>query len=301
MSLSRHLQTSGLLDTIAGMTYANLREVVLTIGNAWYGNHCREREIIAENLQAFGLDASSSSIDEVQYHTILHYVEKFLPLTGTIDSYARFLRNAIDAGDSIDLLRRSLSNSRGICITIAHFGAVEFITPYLALHHLPMNTVLKFSTETFSKVAHERSVAMKESGLFSFINLVEIGKPKTVAAMEMAAVLRRGEILLSVFDEKTPYSKPVSLFGTRVWGGAGLDRMITFANTPVDLYVAFMIRGENDRYRLELHPVDKTESDPVTAMYRVLESVVRQHPQQWYFLHEELPFFTEPVDKSLPV
>ncbi|MBN1757170.1 MAG: hypothetical protein JW863_02565 [Chitinispirillaceae bacterium] len=295
MSLSRHLQTSGLLDTVAGMSYADLKEVVLTIGNAWYGKHPREQEVITENLRSFGLDTASSTIDNIRYHTILHYVEKFLPLTGSIESYARFLRDAVEAGNSIELLRKSQRAGRGICVTISHFGAVEFITPYLALHHLPMNTVLKFSTEAFSKVAHERSMAMKESGLFSYINLVEIGKPKIMAAMEMAAVLRRKEILLSVFDEKTPYSRPVDLFGTRVWGGAGLDRMIAFANTPVDLYVAFMIRGDNDTYRLELHPVDETETDPVAAMYRVLESVVQRYPHQWYFLHEKLPFVMEPV------
>lgn len=296
MSLSRHLQTSGLFDTIAGMSSENLREVVLEIGRSWYNDHPDEREVIADNLRRFNLDSSPEAVDLVQHHTILHYFEKFLPLSGSIATYADFLHTAIDAGHAVEQLRQSISREHGICIALSHFGAVEFITPFLASHHFPVNTVLKFSTETFSAAAHERSAALRESGLFSYVNLVEIGKPKTMAAMEMAAVLRRREILMSVFDEKTPYSKPAELFGTSVWGGAGLDRMIAFANTPVDLYSAFMVRGDDGRYRFELYAISDQEPDQIAALYRILESVVREHPHQWYFLHEELPFISEPAE-----
>ena len=293
MSLSKHLQTSGLLEKIDGMSFDSLREAVVVAGSAWYADHAEEREIITGNLQALGLDTQPAVVDEVLYHTSLHYFEKFLPLTGSIPRYAEFLSTHIDAGDSIGQLRQSLEASRGICIAVSHFGAVEFITPFLGMHFLPMNAVLKFSTEAMSEMAHRRSVAMEKSTLFSLINLIEIGKPKTVAAMQMAAVLRRHEIILSVFDEKTPYSRQVELFGKKVWGGAGLDRMIAFANTPVDLYAAFMVRGETDRYRLELHKIDESETDRIGAIYRVLEKVVTRHLPQWYFLHEELPLVEE--------
>jgi lauroyl/myristoyl acyltransferase len=295
MSLSRHLQTSGLFDTITGMSYQSLREVVVDLGTAWYADHPEERDIIAANLDAFELDTSPATIDAVQYNTILHYYEKFLPLAGSIQTYAEFLKNHIDAGDAIEIVQKSIAASRGVCLATAHFGAVEFIVPFLAAHHLPMNCVLKFSTEALSTIAHQQSAGLEKSGLFSLINLIEIGKPKTIAALQMAAVLRRKEIILSVFDEKTPYSKPVELFGTQVWGGAGLDRMIAFANTPVDLYAAFMVRRDADRYRLELHRIDAAETDCISAIYRVLESVVKQHPAQWYFLHEKLPFVLEAV------
>ncbi len=293
MSLSRYLQTSGLLSTIEGMAPERLREKVIDLGTAWYDGHPEERGIIEQNLGTFGLDCSASTVDDIEYHTILHYFEKFLPLTGSIASYASFLAEHINDNGGIDAIGESLAASRGVCIATAHFGAVEFIGPYLAAHKLPLNATLKFSTVQLSAIVHERAAAMEKSGLFGPMAFIEIGKPKTVAAMQMAAALRRHEIVLSVFDEKTPYSKPVELFGTKVWGGAGLDRMIAFSNTTVDLYVAFMLREAGGRYRLELRKIDEKDIDRIGAIYRALESVVSRHLTQWYFLHEEIPLVGE--------
>ncbi|MBN1578322.1 MAG: hypothetical protein JW913_17305 [Chitinispirillaceae bacterium] len=295
MSLSKHLQTSGLLSVIRGMPPQQLEERVIALGDAWYREHPEERDTIARNLEAFGLDASASTIDGIERHTILHYFEKFLPLTDDIASYAAFLEEHVDGAEGISLLEASLAARRGVCIATAHFGAVEFIVPFLALHKLPMNVVIRFTTEQLSVGAHEQAIAMEKSGRFSLINLIEIGRPKTVAAMQMAAALRRGEIAFSVFDEKTPYSKPADLFGTKVWGGAGLDRMIDFANTQTDLYAAFMLREEGKRYRLELRRIGETGGGRIDAIYRTLQEAVTRNLTQWYFLHEEIPFVEEGI------
>jgi lauroyl/myristoyl acyltransferase len=290
MSLSRHLQTSGLLSAIAGMAPDVLKNRVMKIGTEWYSRNPDERDAIIRNLSALGLDTSPQVVDEIERHTILHYFEKFLPLTGDIASYASYLKNRIDGADAVAAIRTTMAAARGACIATAHFGAVEFIVPYLAMHRLPLNGVLRFTTEELSAIVHKRAAAMADSGLFGPISFIEIGKPKTVAAMQMAAALRRGEIVLSVFDEKTPYSKPVDLFGRKVWGGAGLDKMMDFANTPADLYVAFMIRNGQEQYRLELRKIDECGAGRIDAIYRTLESMVKNHLEQWYFLHEEIPF-----------
>ena len=298
MSLSKHLQTSGLLSRIAGMAPEHLKEVVMDLGTAWYREHHEERDVIGRNLEAFGLDSSPSTIDAVVENTILHYFEKLLPLAGDIALYAEFLSSRIDGIVAVSALKESLASPRGVCLAAAHFGAVEFITPFLAARKLPMNVVLKFTTEQLSAAAQQQAIAMEQSGLFSLINIIELGRPKTVAAMQMAAALRRREIVLSVFDEKTPYSKPVELFGRGVWGGAGIDRMISFANTPVDLFAAFMVREGTERYRLELHKIDTGDDGRIEAIYRALQTVVTRHPAQWYFLHEEIPFVGEVVSRQ---
>lgn len=290
MSLSRHLQTSGLLSNIAGMAPDLLKSRVIELGTGWYRQNPQERRGIVDNLSALGLDTSAPLIDDIEHHTMLHYFEKFLPLTGDIASYASYLQSRIDGDDAIAALKTSLSASRGACIATAHFGAVEFIVPYLATQRLPLNGVLRFTTEELSAIVHKRATAMADTGLFGPISFIEIGKPKTIAAMQMAAALRRGEIVLSVFDEKTPYSKQVDLFGKKVWGGAGLDKMMDFANTPADLYAAFMIRDAQERYRLELRKIDACGDGRVDAIYRALEDVASRNLAQWYFLHEEIPF-----------
>jgi lauroyl/myristoyl acyltransferase len=275
------------------MDFNSLKRIVTELGIAWYRAHDEEREIIIHNLETFGLDRSPSTVDAVIDNTILHYYEKFLPLTENIEGYAHYLKERIDCSAGIAQLRDSLASSRGICIAISHFGAVELITPCLASYTLPVNVVLKFSTEELSAAAQRQATIMEKTGKFSLVNIIEVGRPKTVAAMQMAAALRRQEIVLSVVDEKTPYSKPVELFGTKVWGGAGLDRMLSFANTPADLYAAFMVRESSERYHLEIHKIENTATDQISTVFTVLESVVKRHCEQWYFLHEELPFVME--------
>ncbi|NLD99333.1 MAG: hypothetical protein GX640_05615, partial [Fibrobacter sp.] len=196
----------------------------------------------------------------------------------------------IDYQDALAQLNESILNQRGILLAISHFGAVEFLTPGLASFKLPLNTVLRFTSEQFSRIAEERAKTLQTSGLFGPIRFIEIGKPGTSIALEMAAALRRKEILISVFDERTDYSKPVTLFGKQVSGGAGLDKLIAFANVPVDVYTAFMIRLENDRYQLKLNKINTEDKNIIQQMYNNLQNIISSHCEQWYFLHEEIPF-----------
>jgi lauroyl/myristoyl acyltransferase len=196
----------------------------------------------------------------------------------------------VDCSDAAGILRKSIESGNGILLTIAHFGAVEFLVPSLSTYKVPLNAALRFTTEQFSRMAAQQSRHMEESGLFGPIKFIEIGKPGTAAALEMAAAIRRKEVLVSVFDEKTPYSKPVFLFGKKVYGGSGLDKLLAFTNATVDLFTAFMIRDGNDSYKLELFKLPPDRDGMLDMMYHHLENMVRLACEQWYFLHEEIPF-----------
>ena len=75
-----------------------------------------------------------------------------------------------------------------------------------------------------------------------------------------------------------------------MYGGAGLDKLIYFANSPVDCFTGFMIREDCDRYQLKINPIDLSKSDIVQQMYDQLQEMVKNHLEQWYFVHEEIPF-----------
>lgn len=157
------------------------------------------------------------------------------------------------------------------------------------MHKLPVTGVLRFATEQLSE-----SVALKAQQLFAskdfgLARFIEIGKPGTIAAMEMAAVLRRAEVLLAVFDEETEYSKPIALLGRQVKGGAGLHRILKFVNAPVRVVCACMVRIGESSYRLDACELPDNGA-PVEGMYAHLEKVLADHLEQWYFLHEEIPF-----------
>ncbi|MDO5577376.1 MAG: hypothetical protein Q4F84_09875 [Fibrobacter sp.] len=287
MSLSGYLQTPEFLKSIPGKSPENLKSIMLEKGHEWFKKNEDETNLIRHNLEEFGF-CPETLVPKVQEHIILHYYEKLLPLSDSPEFFFSFLKSHVDSSDAAKQLELTRANGKGIIVAIAHFGAVEFIVPTLASFKFTLNTVLRFTTEQLSVQAHERARMMQESGLFGQINFIEAGKPGVSVAMSMAAAIRRKELLVSVFDEKTDYSKPVTLLGKKVSGGAGLDKIVKFANTPTDTYTAFMKRNENNTYTLMLKKID--EQDSVQNMFGELEKVVKEITEQWYFLHEEIPF-----------
>ncbi len=289
MSLSRFFQQHEILDGISGRSPEEIRELFLEKGQEWFNRNPEERNLISENLKSMGLNSDKETVDAVADHVVLHYYEKILPLSCTPGFFAGFLKEHVEYKEAADMLRQAVSDGYGVLLATPHFGGVEFSAPVLSLASLPVNPVLRFTTEEFSRKARDKAEVLKASGHFSGINFVEIGRPGTQAALEMMAVLRRGEILMSVFDENTEYSTEVELFGRKVYGGAGLDRILKAASSAVKVFTFFMIRKDTDQYQLELKEVCP-DKEMAQRMFDNLEEVVRKYPEQWYYLHEEIPF-----------
>lgn len=290
MSLSEHLQAEDVLAATRGKGPEVLRRAILERGGRWYREHPDEGEVIQKNLEAFGISADADAVDEVKTHILLHYFEKLIPLISTPHEYRAYLDSAVDAESGIQRIVDLRNGGKGILLAASHFGAVELIAPVLAAHRLPITAALRYKTEHLSAMARRQAQAFEQSGCFGPIRIIEVGKSGTQAAMEMAAAVRRGDILISVFDERTEYSIPVDLFGTKVWGGAGLDRLIRFSGKSIALCAGYMIRGPEQQYRFEIEEVSPDEPDPIQALYHRQQHMVEKHPEQWYFLHEEIPF-----------
>jgi lauroyl/myristoyl acyltransferase len=290
MSLSRSLQSPDILALAHRFDPPALRSAMLERGRSWFAHNRAQQERIAHNLAAFGFDPDQALLDRTQDHIILHYYEKLLPLGGSPAEFARFIDTTIDAAEAIAMIQNAITPTSGALLATGHFGGVEFIVPALSRGALALTAALRFTTQEFSQKAHDRAGALSQSGLFAPIRFIEIGKPGVSAALDMAAAVRRGEALTSVFDERTEYSKPASLLGRKVWGGAGLDRFIAFTRQSVTVFAVFMVRTEAGTYRLDCTRIDPDNADPIDAMYRRLEELIRRTPWQWYFLHEEAPF-----------
>lgn len=289
VSLSRHLQQS-IFGGERPRDLAQLKARVLDAGMAWWADNGPERDSLGANLAAFGLAQSQAALDAAMRHTVLHYYEKLVPLFCTATSYAAYLTQRVEGAEGVAQLGRTRHAGKACLIAISHFGAVELITPTLAMHGLPVSAALRFTTQQLSDAAAGQAHAFLESGKFSEVRFIEIGKPGVAAALEMAAVVRTGGVMLSVCDERTEYSVPVKLLGRDVWGGSGLDRLIKFARAPLSLFGAFMVRTGDERYRLVIREIPDSSTAPIQELFDVLGGVVSAHPEQWYFLHEEIPF-----------
>lgn len=288
MSLSKILQSPNVLSMIVGKSFDEIKEILLVQGGEYYSNNPQESEHIRENLAEFGLPSDIDAVKRVQEHIIYHYVDKILPLAGTPAQLAEFIETRIDFSQAKDVISNALEDG-SILLAVSHFGAVELIVSTLSYLGFPINPVLKFTTQNLSDKIRNYAKLLLESGSFAPINFIEIGKPDEPSALLMARVLNKNEILFTAFDEETASSKPVKLFNRNVLGGASLDKLIKFAKGKITVLNAFMIR-EGERFRLKLLPVDINGENFIQQMYDNLQSVLEKHFEQWYFLHEEIPF-----------
>ena len=293
MSLSKHFQSAEHFGSIKGKSPEHVKEIFMEAGLAWFREHSDEHTCIRRNLSSLGLDSSDAVVEKVAEGVILHYYEKLLPFAGDTEYFHTFLTESVNPGRASQVIQEIREHGKGVILAVAHFGAVEFIAPVLSTCKLPITAILRFQTERLFQMAQERVRIMADSGLFGEIRFIGVGKPGTNAALEMAAALRRGEVLLAVFDERTDYSIPVDFFKRKVWGGAGLDKLMRFAGESAAAFNAFMVRESKDNYTLKLDAIDTSDASPVHQMYKNLENVVRPHVEQWYFLHEEIPFVAD--------
>lgn len=289
MSLSKCLQSVEILSDIKGKSYTYIEELLTEKGMAWFTENPDEEALIEENLKNLGLSYSSELIEEIKRHIILHYVEKILALSGTPDEFAQIIDTHVDYTEAQELIE-SASEKGGVLIATPHFGGVELVVPTIARMGKLPNAVMRFSTPELSEKAQGFADMMASTGKFSQIKFIEIGKPGVSSAMEMAAALRRKEVLFTVFDEETEYSTSVELFGKKVLGGAGLDKLLRFTGEDVTVFNVFMTRTAPQQFKMVLKEVDAKGENPIQQMYQHLEVVLKEHLVQWYFLHEEVPF-----------
>ena len=290
MSLSRYLQSPEILAEIKGKDFDAVRALILEKGIAWNSDNREERTQIQANLEGLGLECTETLIDEIQYNIILHYAEKIFPLSGGPKQLKEFITEHIDTTEA-EILLKEASATGGVLVATPHFGGVEFVVPTIASMNLNPHACLRFSTQNLSDTIQAFAEGMEASGEFAKIGFVEMGKPGVMAAMEMAKVLRNKEVLFTVFDEETDYSVPAQLFGKTVEGGAGLDKLIKFANTPMTVFNVFMVRVDAQNYKMVLKEVDLNAENPIQQMYTHLEGMLVDYLVQWYFLHEEVPFW----------
>ena len=288
MSLSKTLQSPDILSTVVGKSFDEMKDILMVAGSRYYAENPQESETIRQNLASFGLPSDADTVKLVQEHIIIHYVEKLVPVSRTPEQLADFIEKRIDFSQARELIANALQKG-SVLIAVPHFGGVECIVTTLAYLKFTISPVLKFTTQKFSEKLRFAAELTENSGLFAPIKFIELGRPGEKSVSLMAGVLGKKEILFTAFDEETPHSKPVKLFNRSVLGGAGVDRLIKLAGGKVSVFNAFMIR-EGGNLRLQLLPVDINGENPIQQMYENLQSVLEKHFEQWYFLHEEIPF-----------
>jgi lauroyl/myristoyl acyltransferase len=290
MNLSNYLFSSDFFSSSDNKSSTQVRAYIFTKGNEWFKSFPEQTMLITRNLRTLGISYDNSLIKNIQTHILLHYYEKILPLIMSAEEYYKFIKENVKILEGFEDLKDCLSQKKGIILALCHFGAVELIGPTLCALGIPLTVALRFSNQKMAEIAKIRFNELSQSGLFAPMKIIEIGKTSSPVALEMAASLRRHENLLTVFDEKTNYSIPVNFFKNKIYGGAGINKLINLSQTDPFVFACFCLRKDDDTYEIIFKRISSKNENMIQEIYNIFEGYIIKNCNQWYFLHEEIPF-----------
>lgn len=171
---------------------------------------------------------------------------------------------------------------RGIIILTAHLGNWEFLGRWLVAQGLPL-TVVAREPEDAAFGGFIRDLR-ENAGGYAVLN-------KGASARGLLSKLKRGEAV-GILPDQNSGDLFVPFFGVPAGTVAGPASLAL--HTGALLLPSYCLREPDDRYRmLFLPPIpaeptgdrDADVTRVMTEVNRVLESVVRQYPDQWLWLH----------------
>ena len=165
----------------------------------------------------------------------------------------------------------------------AHLGNWEWIAPAMSLQGFRVAEIIR----KLDHLALNRCVdALRTS---TGVRTV----PKTGAARTVNALIKQGwAVGLLVDQSPRKNAMPVTFFGKPCWASAA--PAIIAARAHAKVHVITMLRQDDGRYCICFHPplefvkTDNYQADLQENTQRcqnVLESIVRQYPEQWLWFH----------------
>jgi lauroyl/myristoyl acyltransferase len=217
--------------------------------------------------------------DTVIQGVLDHYFEKLLMAYWGLGRLRGFLTKQVKFVHT-DLLRSALDEGRGVILTTAHFGAVEFLPASLALRDFPVTMVVKYKTAKLKRTLENIARILR----------VELVDAEEEGVMRKAlSALRRGRIFITELDEfkhwKPSEEKVMNFMGKRV----RLDRAVELIQrrTEAPVLMGLMERVSSRRYQLIFEQPEEHFPAPTglghdAQLLKKLEHYIYDYPAHWY-------------------
>jgi Kdo2-lipid IVA lauroyltransferase/acyltransferase len=187
--------------------------------------------------------------------------------------------------DGLENFEKALEQKKGILSIVAHFGNWELMTVALPLGARPMSIVYRpLDNPTLDNL----TAWMRTKDGNTLI-------PKGGSGRRIIRLLTENRAIGILSDQNVDKHEGVfvNFFGRPACTSAGLAVLALRTDAPV--LPAFMARMPNGKYKFIIKPpveitrTDNYESDLVVNTQRftkVVEDVVRQYPDQWFWIHQ---------------
>jgi len=255
------------------------------VGNLMYYVDLEHRRVALANLSmAFGeekTDAERYSIARKNFQNIgMMAIEFFLIPKMDMETY----RKKVEI-EGLDQALAVLEQGRGALLLLGHFGNWELMVPMTRVIQRPILAIAK-------PIKRNRWLERWVIRSREKIGLEII--PPTNAVPKVLQALSKNYPVAILFDQRGKRSKGIwaELFGRKVPTTAGLAVMALKSNAPV--LPVFMIREGYEKHRLIIRdPLDlirtghfEQDVKANTQLFNnVLESIIRQYPEQWLWIH----------------
>ncbi len=252
------------------------------LGTIGYHIAAKKRKLADSNLRlAFGTELSSSERDSLIRGVFRHFGR----------STVAFLRAPMFSKEDIarqvkvegwEHLEKACRDGKGVIVTTGHIGNWEMLGRWLAqVQQLPVSVVAK---DPKGAVLADYLRKMRESAGFAVLS-------KGESARSLLRVLQRGEVIIILPDQNSG-DVFVPFFGVPAGTVAGPASLAM--HTGATLLPVFFLAKPDGTFDVIIRPPIPTIStgsreDDVkrimTQFNGVLESVIRQYPSQWLWLH----------------
>jgi KDO2-lipid IV(A) lauroyltransferase len=256
------------------------------LGKLYYVLRRTEKEKISRSTEdAFREDKKPSELRHLKKRIIRgilsHYFEKLFNAYEPLPNLAAFLREHVCA-PPLHKLDEALERKKGVLFVTAHYGGVEFIPIFLAMHDYPVSVVFKCSTTQLQDTLHKRAEDLK-------IKVIDPGKGNTAAAI--LKDLRANRVVFIECDEIEAWSPSPKERMIFLGKEIGVDRTLNLLQKRSGAEIVFGIvqRFDLNAYALIVETYDdilchlgRVPSSPAAALLKRLEQYVYAFPDGWY-------------------
>jgi len=254
------------------------------LGLAWYRLDRRHRRIVLDNLRASFPGQDPSWIERTARGVFLHLGQ----VVSEIPYLLRWPLKRIESQvrlRGVEHFRRAQAKGRGVLLLTGHLGNWEWaslaatgVVAPAAVVARPIDwppadrLVNRWRSKTGHKVV-----------------------PKTASARRILRLLRQGHAIGVLLDQNVDWydGQWVEFFGRQACTNKGLALLARATGAPVLPFYCF--RAPDGRFEVCFGPEvelvktgDKTKDvwQNTQNYTRALEEIIRQHPEQWFWLHQ---------------
>jgi KDO2-lipid IV(A) lauroyltransferase len=274
----------GLFKLLGRFSRARAAKMAVILGGILFRVDKKHRDIALGNLTyASGCQKSPQEIKKIAQQVFVNLMLVIFEIGWSLQLKESHFAEHFKI-EGYHHIKNAYEKGKGVLALTAHFGNWELLTVIAAMIRFPLNIVV-------------RPLDFKPLDHFIFNLRTRYGGkiiPKQRSFRSIIRCLNRGEMVALLMDQNVDWYEGVfvDFMGHRACTNKGLALLALKTGAPV--VPVFMIR-EKKGFRAEFGPEvstvktgDKQKDIEVnTRDYnRVLENVIRRHPDQWFWIHQ---------------